>query len=248
MSSTAQAEETSPPPGGSETTDAEVIYVVDQLAPASAPDAADNVRVSPEVVVGRESGTLTRLPSDVEDPIAFVTESGIASTIGLPDNADLDEDGVVHPDGTVTFSGDEFGLATRTAEGGGVQTMITLSGPEAPTEYHFDLGVPQGTTYEFLPDGSFRAVLSDGTVVGGLSAPWAFDAAGSRVPTHYVVTDDGVTQIVDHASGSFVYPILADPCWSCFLDGIAAAAGVVIGIAGVAGACALACKIGRAHV
>ncbi len=55
-------------------------------------------------------------------------------------------------------------------------------------------------------------ILDDaGGFVGGVASPWAFDANGVSVPTHFEVSGAKLTQVVDHQSGDFVYPISADP-------------------------------------
>ena len=42
-------------------------------------------------------------------------------------------------------------------------------------------------------------------------APWAKDANGVAVPTHFEIQDGSVTQIINHTSGEYTYPITADP-------------------------------------
>ena len=64
-------------------------------------------------------------------------------------------------------------------------------------------------------DGGVVALDGSGQVVAAVDAPWARDANGTEVPTRFVVEGSTLTQVVDHATASFAYPITADPAvWS----------------------------------
>jgi hypothetical protein len=41
--------------------------------------------------------------------------------------------------------------------------------------------------------------------------PWAVDTNGRSVPTHFEVRGAALVQVVDHHTGDFAYPIVADP-------------------------------------
>lgn len=43
------------------------------------------------------------------------------------------------------------------------------------------------------------------------AAPWAFDANGTPVPTHYEVQGSTLVQVVDHTGAGIAYPVVADP-------------------------------------
>lgn len=45
----------------------------------------------------------------------------------------------------------------------------------------------------------------------GVAPAWAVDASGRRVPTRFQLDGDTLIQVVEHASGEFNYPIVADP-------------------------------------
>ncbi|MEA5455521.1 DUF2599 domain-containing protein [Sinomonas sp. JGH33] len=47
--------------------------------------------------------------------------------------------------------------------------------------------------------------------MGGFSAPWAKDANGAKVATHYEVRSDGLAQIIEHRGANVAYPVVADP-------------------------------------
>jgi len=62
-------------------------------------------------------------------------------------------------------------------------------------------------------DGSVLASRADGTAIGRVAKPWARDANGAEVPTHFEIAGTTLTQIIDHRSGPYAYPIVADPFW-----------------------------------
>ena len=63
--------------------------------------------------------------------------------------------------------------------------------------------------------GGVVALDGSGQVVAAVDAPWARDANGTEVPTRFVVEGTTLTQVVDHTTATFAYPITADPAvWS----------------------------------
>lgn len=218
----------------------EVLAVIDQQTPDTSPDIAPDVRTWGDAIISTDQNTLSIVSGD--GSALFVSDETLPAIIRLPELDDLGEATIID-DGALVASTEDVAFVAHPVEGGGIKTSIVIETPEAPTEYHFELVVPQDTQYEFFEDGSFLASLPDGTWVGGFSAPWAYDASGVEVPTHYLVSDTGVTQVVDHLSGAYDYPIIADPCWSCFLDGIAVVGGLVIAVATAVGVCVTFCAV-----
>jgi hypothetical protein len=72
-------------------------------------------------------------------------------------------------------------------------------------------------------------------MIATTKAPWATDAAGRSVPTHYELDGDVLVQVVEHQSGEFSYPIIADPSvWQvtvCVAAIVAVIASTVVGAA-----------------
>lgn len=62
-----------------------------------------------------------------------------------------------------------------------------------------------------VENGSVVAWNADGGYSFGISAPWALDANGVQVPTHFEVRGLELVQVVSHTSGSYRDPIVADP-------------------------------------
>lgn len=96
---------------------------------------------------------------------------------------------------------------------GSLQIATVIDGPTAPTSYSYALGLPDG--YELLAadegEGIAIAAKDKSDLLGVFAAPWAVDADGRAVPTHYEIQGSTLVQVVDHATGAFTYPVVADP-------------------------------------
>lgn len=92
------------------------------------------------------------------------------------------------------------------------QTLFMLTSPESDRVQRFALDVPEGGRAYVRDDGGVDVVDADGRVVRQVDRPWAFDAAGRPVATHYEVDPDSgdLVQVVE-PSDDAVYPIVADP-------------------------------------
>lgn len=69
---------------------------------------------------------------------------------------------------------------------------------------------------ELMPDGSAIALDDDGDELAVAATPWALDANGTKVPTHYEVGGNTLIQVIEHKDGNFEYGIVADPWWNPF--------------------------------
>lgn len=92
------------------------------------------------------------------------------------------------------------------------QSLLLLEGPDSPREHRFDMDVPEGGQMVKNPDGSVDVLDADGNVVEHVKAPWAYDALGRPVETHFEVDNETgeLVQIVD-PDRTTLLPILADP-------------------------------------
>ncbi|MGX7681077.1 hypothetical protein ACSMXN_19485 [Jatrophihabitans sp. DSM 45814] len=97
---------------------------------------------------------------------------------------------------------------TNSATGRDAATIITLADKNAPSSYDFALTLPGKSTASVQPDGSV-AVVTAGRPVGAFLPPWAKDANGKALPTHFTVNGATLTQQIDTAGAA--YPITADP-------------------------------------
>jgi hypothetical protein len=91
----------------------------------------------------------------------------------------------------------------------GMQTLITIAGSAAPTQFTFSMPLPPGAHYRVNADGSADIVTTKGLVIGTLAKPWARDADGNSVPTYYTLKGNTIVQTIAHQGA--VYPVAADP-------------------------------------
>lgn len=137
-----------------------------------------------------------------------VSDEGGRLELGLP----VEGTGRQLTDGLTTqFDGEQDDAAIAVQPlGSGVRALIQIESAEAGEEYRFDIG---GDVAELgkNADGSVTLIDDEGVAVGSVAAPWAFDAAGKEVPTHYRVDGSALIQVVEHRGGDFAYGIVADP-------------------------------------
>lgn len=93
---------------------------------------------------------------------------------------------------------------------GGMRALVNISGPEAPERYEFPFG-GEVASLNLEPDGRVTTLNAAGEVIGVVDAPWARDAKGAAVPTHFEVQGTTLVQVVSHRGGNFTYGITADP-------------------------------------
>lgn len=77
------------------------------------------------------------------------------------------------------------------------------------------LSEKQWAALEAIPPARTAAV-SERVLVATLSAPWAVDANGDQLATHYVVDRDSLVQVIDIQEET-VFPVVADPSWAWYL-------------------------------
>lgn len=115
-------------------------------------------------------------------------------------------------DGSSVLVDDSFGIVTGTGARGTNASFIVLNDSSAPRSYDFEIG-DRGTTLELRDDGSALVRDVTGEAVNFIEAPWATDAEGVDVATHYTVAGNILTQHVDAEGATF--PVTADPTMGC---------------------------------
>lgn len=93
----------------------------------------------------------------------------------------------------------------------GIATVIESA--TATERFPYDFSADVGITAELGEVNGGILFLQGDDVVGGVLPPWAIDANGADVPTHYEVADGTIVQVVEHAGAGFAYPIVADPTY-----------------------------------
>ena len=165
-----------------------------------------------EVVLPNDAATgvlLTPLAPSILDtsltPVSF--------EVALP-SADSMTDGAMAPNGQVVYVDTKSGATDLALEpvtsGVRIQTVINTS--SAPLEYSYP--ITGGVTPVLSSDGGVDLVqASDGVelLVGRIDIPWAVDANGRDVATHFDIRGSSVVQVVDHHAEGIAFPVVADP-------------------------------------
>ncbi|MFF1540036.1 hypothetical protein ACFVWL_08160 [Microbacterium sp. NPDC058269] len=171
--------------------------------PGEPSDIADVLEDAETAAVGTPTPSDVGLPMlQADGPDTSVALNGIDSevTLGGSEGAEISE-----ADQYAIAEGDSVTYAVSFPEEGATRFSAILSAP--PEEYP-EWTFESGTQLLLLGDGSVSVSDADG-FVGGVEAPWAIDAAGQPLPTHYEISGSTLTQIVDTTGATF--PVVADP-------------------------------------
>lgn len=178
-------------------------------APVPAPAVQDaGVHVIDKAEVLKDSATILTGPAGAEDLSVLVP-----GTIIAPQQADTHH----VPSGLFKGEGDPLlktalpeSTITSYATEKGTQSLISITGEEAPQEYRFAMDLPEGVSTSISANGSIAITAASGETLGQVDAPWAYDANGVAVPTKFSLDGSVLVQTVQHTS-STVYPVVADP-------------------------------------
>lgn len=110
-------------------------------------------------------------------------------------------------DGRTILGGDDIEIAVAPVESG-TQVIHSVAIPEAPQTFDFSL---DGVSLQLNSTGGVDVLDTDGSIVGLVESPWAYDANGLVVPTYFEVDGSVLTQVVTHHKAGYAYPIVADP-------------------------------------
>ncbi|BAJ74497.1 hypothetical protein MTES_1533 [Microbacterium testaceum StLB037] len=155
----------------------------------------------------------TTIPVDPAQPIevtADVAGREISANITLPNGLDLAA-AEATADGTVVYpSESDASVAVQTLESGDTRVQTVIPDRDATHEAAFGMEgfravIDSAGNAGFVQNGSEGAFVP-------VDAPWATDATGASVPTHYEVRGDRLVQIVT-PTASTAYPVVADPTW-----------------------------------
>ena len=91
----------------------------------------------------------------------------------------------------------------------GKRVAFIVNSASDPTNYTLKFAGASALTQ--AEDGSIMVLDAEGNVDAVIAKPWAKDANGTDVPTSYEINGTNLTQVVDHRTGAFTYPVTADP-------------------------------------
>ncbi|MFD9380131.1 hypothetical protein ACFWBH_32245 [Streptomyces sp. NPDC059999] len=152
-----------------------------------------------------KDGTTTDVPKDPEKGVSLGSVN-----VGLP-NADEAKDAKRLSDGTVVYPGTDGSAQAVIPTGTGVQMLTTIANADAPTRYDYKVSVPVGGRVTVDERGNAAVLNGDNTPALVVPSPWAKDANGTAVPTHFETDGTTLTQVVERTSGGYAYPVVADP-------------------------------------
>ncbi len=171
-----------------------------------------------EITIPPDDGGEIVAHVDPSRGLAFVPDAGERQTIvGLPGAESLDQ-AAIGGDGSIAFAGDSETLSVNVmvAEEA-TRISVVIASDDQPEEFTYDFGA--AAIVELQEDGSalvFEADRSDPesnaeVSVASIAAPWAIDADGNSLDTHYEAEGGTLVQVVEHRSGEVAYPVVADP-------------------------------------
>lgn len=136
---------------------------------------------------------------------------GASVHVGLP-YADGASEASSVSQGVVSYDNKNGSSTIPVAKNDGSLQMVTkIDNRDAPTEYKYVMGVPQGAKLVRQDGGSVLVLGQDGKMISAVSKPWAVDAQGTPVDTKYIIQGNELIQVIDHTSQDYKYPIVADP-------------------------------------
>lgn len=175
------------------------------------------------LVNAENAGSLTSEIAEGE-PLPILSPAGESTGVEITEIPTGESTSVVSLGGgqeAVIRSGGTATVAQQ-KEDGSVQIVTTIESPTSPTEYAFDLELPDDAQLQLAEDGSVLAYGADGKFVAGVHRPWAVDANGDSVPTRFIVDGNRLTQVVAHDDDD-AFPVVADPWLGSNLYGRVAA-------------------------
>lgn len=205
------------------TTASLILTAAPSYAATAAPDEADVVEATvqslesiPETGPIAEASTFTvqgdgALTHEVAHA-QLTVDAGKSPTIEL--NSDVYEplridaalpgSATIADAGTAVFaSEDEYSVTPLPHDDGSVQIVTVIESNAAPERFDYNFSSTTALTLEIQDNGMVVILDDQGGFLGGVASPWAFDAAGVPVPTHFEVIGSRLTQVVDHQAGSF---------------------------------------------
>lgn len=156
------------------------------------------------------SGTVVTVPVD---PAAGISLGAGANTVsvGLPFASKAGKAAVQKP-GVVSYDNNNGSTTVPVVQkDGSLQINTVIKDANAPKRYDYPIAVPAGERLQLAADGSAFVGTAAGPSIT-IGAPWAKDATGKQVPTHYEVHGNTLVQVVGFTSNT-AFPVVADPTY-----------------------------------
>ncbi|WP_309615258.1 DUF2599 domain-containing protein [Salinibacterium sp.] len=151
------------------------------------------------------------VPTDPSESVGLVSTRGPDLEISLPFSEDA-ANAVELVDAVRAYdNGNGSTTVPVSKSDGSVQITTVIEDSTAPTSYRYEIGSAEGSKLRLFKEGGVLIESTDGEYLGGVAAPWAYDANGIAVDTWYEVEGSTLVQVVAHDAGPYTYPIVADP-------------------------------------
>lgn len=190
--------------------------------------ALDNVDTRTNLVQDASPSSAVTISNDPKQGVQVTLPDGQKMSVGLP-NAKHGGRGTKTRKGVVAYSGRDGSANAAIPTADGVQLLTTIESRKAPTRYDYPVTLPQGGEIEVAQQNGGGAVVYDaeGKLTAVIPAPWAKDANGKDVRTHFTTDGKTLTQHVAHKAKGVQYPVVADPVvvWLPLVIGWCAIAG-----------------------
>ena len=193
---------------------------------AATPDTVANAAPVPTAATGENAidSTVANVdivvPVDPADGIAL-GGAGRSISLGLPFASGAESAKVEQP-GVVSYDNNNGSTTVPIVnEDGSVQINTVIENAAAPTRYEYPITLPTGASLRAVDDGSVEVTDAAGVAFATIAVPWAKDANGSPVATHYEIQGATLAQIVEHNVLGTVFPVVADPKASLLWWGVA---------------------------
>lgn len=199
---------------------ADAVAAIQDVAPQAVAGAiAVGGTADAAVQASTADGVKVKVPVDATDGVQATLPGGSVS-IGLP-FAEQATDATASPlPGVVVYDNNNGSSTVPVVRAdGAVQISTVIENANAPKRYDYPLTLPEGQQARLLTDGSVVVGSEDAESASAfIPAPWARDAAGAAVPTHYELSGSTLTQVVD-VTATTDFPVVADPTVTWLLWG-----------------------------
>lgn len=143
------------------------------------------------------------------------TVPGSGSTVGLPFGTQA-QGAVSEAPGVVSYDNNNNSTTVPVAKTDGtVQIVTIIRNANASHSYVYPLTLGADQHIQIEGDGSATVRNGADNITAYVPAPWAKDATGISVPTHYETDGTTLTQVVDFTATS-AFPVVADPSWAAY--------------------------------
>lgn len=195
----------------------EVTAAIADTVPGIATDTTDATvsHDADSAAITTTAGSTVDIPQDPADAIVFDAPSASPLEITIVGQGAAG-DARATDDGTVVYTGTDEQASTvvQPTSDGGVRFLTVIDGPDAPTEYRFDMNLGENQRIVPMESGGFEIHDQDDNFLYSIDAPWAKDANAAAVPVSYGLEGTTIVMHVDHTAAA--YPVVADPWWNPF--------------------------------